>query len=183
MKAPILFAILSSILGPVLVASETELVQVSPAEETPRLVVLDRSGKIVHSVTEPGTYSQPVFSSDHKRLAVVKADPRTQNPDIWVIDLATGRTTQLTSGAPNATPVWSPDDSEIAYVSIRLGVPSIYRRSSSSAGDEHLLYRHNGFGGVVLTEWRAGGLLRFVDAINISGAFYELALDGAGKAS
>src|SRR5262245_62765300 len=121
MNAPIFFAIFASVLLSVMSASsETEPVQISSGE-IPRLVVLDRSGKIVHSVTEPGTYSQPVFSSDHKRLAVVKADPRTQNPDIWVIDLATGRTTQLTSGAPNATPVWSPDDSEIAYVSIRLG--------------------------------------------------------------
>src|SRR5215510_14521726 len=132
MRGAVIFvAILSSVLlSSMYGLSETTSVPVLPPAETPRLVVLDRSGKIVHSVTEPGTYSQPVFSSDHKRLAVVKADPRTQNPDIWVIDLATGRTTQLTSGAPNATPVWSPDDSEIAYVSIRLGVPSIYRRSA-----------------------------------------------------
>src|SRR5262249_11747256 len=130
----------------------------------------------------PGTYSQPVFSSNGKRVAVVKTDPPTQNADIWVTDLATGRSTQVTFGASNATPVWSPDDSQIAYVSIREGVPSIYRKSSTGAGSEELLYRHTGFGGVALTEW-GNGLLRFVDAINISGAFYELPLDGSGKAN
>ena len=151
--------------------SETTSVPVLPPAETPRLVVLDRSGKIVNSVTEPGTYSQPVFSSDRKRLAVVKADPRTQNPDIWVIDLATGRSTQLTSGPPSGTPVWSPDGNQIAYVSTRDGVSNIYRKSSSGAGNEELLYRHSGFGGVALIDWSPSGLC-FLDAINISGAFY-----------
>src|SRR5262249_19095568 len=156
--------------------------QVPPDGKTPRLVVLDRAGKILNSVTEPGTYSQPVFSSDRRRIAVLKTDPRTQHADIWVIELATGHSTQVTYVASNSTPVWSPDDSEIAYVSTREGVQGIYRKSSRSAGTEELIYRHNGFGGVVLTEW-TDGVLRFVDAINISGAFYELPLNGGGKAN
>src|SRR5689334_5735113 len=126
-QAAIIVAILTSVVfSSMHASSKPSGIQISPPTETPHLIVLDRSGKTVNSVTEPGTYSQPVFSSDHKRLAVVKADVRTQNPDIWIIDLATGRSSQLTSGTPSATPVWSPDGSQIAYVSTREGVSNIY---------------------------------------------------------
>jgi Tol biopolymer transport system component len=152
--------------------------------DPPRLVVFDRKGNIVSVVTEPGLYSQPIFSSDRKRLAVIKIDPQTQNQDIWAIDLSTGKSTQVTSDpAPEMTPVWSPDDSQIAYVAAREGTQNLYRRSSSGTGGDELLYRHNGFGGVMLTDWLTNGSLRFLDAINISGAFYELPLGRNGPAT
>jgi Tol biopolymer transport system component len=160
-----------------------EAVQVSLDSKTPAIIVVDRQGKLINSVTEPGAYSQPVFSLDLKRIAVVKIDPRTQNADIWTIELATGRSTQVTFGSSDATPLWSPDSTQIAYVSTREGVPGIYRKSSNGVGDEEQLYRHGGFGGIVLMEWPTNGSLRFIDAINISGAFYQLPFDGGGKAN
>ena len=152
--------------------------------DPPRLVILDRSGKLVNAVTEPGLYSQPIFSTDRKRLAVIKVDPQTQSQDIWAIDLSSGKSTQVTSDPlPEMTPIWSSDASQIAYVATREGTPNIYLRSSNGSGREELLYRHNGFGGVMLVDWPRNGPLRFLDAINISGAFYELPFGRSGTAT
>jgi hypothetical protein len=37
-----------------------------------RLAVFDREGRVVSTVSERGLYSQPAFSADRTRLAVVK---------------------------------------------------------------------------------------------------------------
>src|SRR5262249_33619539 len=140
------------------------------------LIVFDRRGNVVTKVKERGLYSQPVFSDDGTRLAVVKVDAQTQNQDIWIIDLSNGISTRVTSDpAPEATPVWSPDGAQIAFVSTRDRLPAVYRTPSTGNGNERLLYRHTGFGMPMLTDWSADGhALRFLDAINISGGMYVL---------
>ena len=53
--------------------------------------------------------AQPRFSPDGKRVAFVS--DRTGGDNVWLLDLATGDTTQLTKGNDNAyvSPEWSPD--------------------------------------------------------------------------
>ena len=43
------------------------------------LTIFNRQGEIVAMSGEPGLYSQPAFSPDGTRIAVVKADPQTRN--------------------------------------------------------------------------------------------------------
>jgi len=147
------------------------------------LVVFDRQGRIVSAVTERGLYSQPAFSSDGTKLALIKTDPQTQNQDVWVIQYLSGESTRITSDpAAEATPIWSPDDKLIAFTSTRGGRSSIYQRSASATGDDEMLYQHVGFGGVILMEWPKSLVLRFLDTINISGGLYELPLKADRKA-
>jgi Tol biopolymer transport system component len=60
--------------------------------------------------------------------------------DIWSLDLARGVRTRLTFGPTgNTFPVWSPDEKWIAYSSVRVDNPGIYRRLSDGTGSEEML--------------------------------------------
>ena len=158
---------------------------VNPGPNARRLIVVDRQGQTLIAVAERGAYSQPAFSADRMRLAVVKADPHTNNQDIWTVDLSNGALTRITSDpALKSSPMWSPDDSHIGFVTLRGGAWGLARKASSGIGDEEQLYRHTGFGGISNPEWSPDGRsLIFSDPINISGALYVLPLNGDAKAS
>jgi eukaryotic-like serine/threonine-protein kinase len=107
-----------------------------------RLTWFDRQGKKVGTIGEPGLYRTLSVSPDGKRVAVERADPQTQNKDIWLLDAVSGATTRFTSDpAWDAFPTWSPDGSRIIFTSNRSGVYDLYRKSSSGAGNEELLYQ------------------------------------------
>src|SRR5439155_20189982 len=91
-----------------------------PPPRLRQLAVLDRRGKGVGTIGQPGLFGQTRLSPDGKRLAVVKNDPQTGNTDIWVFDVATGKGTPITNdNQPDNSPVWSPDGKQVAYVSFK----------------------------------------------------------------
>jgi hypothetical protein len=140
-----------------------------------QLTVYDRRGKLLRTLGEPGDYYQPVVSPDGTRLAVGRADPGTP-ANIWVFDLSTGASTQVTSNpSPEAAPVWSPDGSQIAYVSIRENYTGLYRKASNGTGSEELLYRHTLGAGMFITDWSPDG--RFL-LLHSGGVLYLLPLTG-----
>ncbi len=62
------------------------------------------------------SYSDPSWSPDGTRIAFTREGGG--QTDVWVIDLASGVQTRLTSGPElNSEPDWSPDGTRIAYVS------------------------------------------------------------------
>jgi mono/diheme cytochrome c family protein len=123
-----------------------------------QLTVFDRQGAVVTRIGDVGSYSQAAFSPDGARIAVVKNDPDTDGRDIWTFDIATGKGTAITSDAPpDSAPVWSPDGSQIAYVSDREKTNAVFRRASDGSGSEELVYRHTTGSPIVLTDWSADG--------------------------
>jgi eukaryotic-like serine/threonine-protein kinase len=107
-----------------------------------RLTWFDRQGNKVGTIGEPGVYRTLSISPDGKRVAVERADPQTQNKDIWLVDAAGGAATRFTSDPGwDAFPTWSPDGSRIVFTSNRSGVYDLYVKSSSVVGNEELLYR------------------------------------------
>ncbi|MBI1257372.1 MAG: prolyl oligopeptidase family serine peptidase [Chloroflexi bacterium] len=57
----------------------------------------------------------------------VDGDKEKDSSAIWLVTLATGETRQLTNGAAkDSLPVWSPDGTQIAFVSTRGDKPQIY---------------------------------------------------------
>jgi Tol biopolymer transport system component len=107
-----------------------------------RLTWFDRQGKVVGTAGEPGLYRTLTISPDGKRLAFERADPQTQNRDIWLLEVASGATTRFTSDPGwEAFPIWSPDGSRIVFTSNRSGVYDLYQKASSGAGNEELLYQ------------------------------------------
>lgn len=110
---------------------------------TPRPLVLtsfDRSGRVVGTVGTPGQYTNVRMSPDGKRLAVSLTAGTPANRDVWTIDVATGAATRITADAAvDATPVWSPTGTEVAFSSQRAGPYQIYRRPLSASTDQLLL--------------------------------------------
>jgi len=110
-----------------------------------RLVWFDRAGKELETLGAPGSFLHPRLSHDGRRVAVDVVDPRTSRADIWIHDLERHVATRLTLGpGDNTFPVWSPDDSRIAFASNRTHQGDLYVKASSGAGgDQSLLSQAN----------------------------------------
>jgi Tol biopolymer transport system component len=107
-----------------------------------QLTWFDRQGKKVGVIGDQGVYRTLSISPDGKRVAVERTDAQTQNRDIWVLDAASGATTRFTSDPGwDAFPTWSPDGKTIVFTSNRSGVYHLYRKASSGAGTEEVLYQ------------------------------------------
>lgn len=81
-----------------------------------RLTWFDRSGNALGTVGEEGDYPDFRLSPDDKRLAATLFDPKKNTLDVWLNELAEGRSSRLSDAPPfNATPLWSPDGARIIY--------------------------------------------------------------------
>jgi Tol biopolymer transport system component len=76
--------------------------------------------------------------------------------DIYLQDLSRGSTTRLTfDAAPDATSVFSPDETQVLFYSGRGSKNSFYRRSASGAGSEELILTADG--GEYPDSWSSDG--------------------------
>jgi Tol biopolymer transport system component len=152
---------------------------VPPSPRLRQITVLDREGKPIRKVGEPGLYDSPALSPDGTRVAVVRNDPVTDNVDIWSIDMSTGKGTAITSDdAQDITPVWSPDGKQILYVSIPARDArywSIYRKAADGSGSAEPLFRFTPGASLQLTDISADG--KYL-GFSSGGALFVVALAG-----
>jgi eukaryotic-like serine/threonine-protein kinase len=74
----------------------------------------DSAGKTTPLVAQPGVYDAPRFSPDGKRLAYLATSGK--GADVFVYDLASGTSTQLTFTAPGIFELaWAPDGKHLVY--------------------------------------------------------------------
>lgn len=87
---------------------------------------------------EPGVENAyPRLSRDGSRL--LYQSNRTGSWQLYVLDVATGRSTKLSDGrAADNFPDWSPDEQWIAFVSDRDGNEELYRMRTDGTGVERL---------------------------------------------
>jgi Tol biopolymer transport system component len=79
------------------------------SQDRVRLEFVDRTGKPVRTVGEPGVYNDVRLSHDDQRVAFVRPDPQGTG-QIWTLDTRSGTPTPLTTGPTfEATPIWSGD--------------------------------------------------------------------------
>ena len=130
-----------------------------------RLTWFDRAGKALSQVGAERIYLDVVLSHDEKRALYATIDADRGTRDVWVIDIANGATTRVTSHpATDWGASWSPDDREIVFASDRAGQSTIFKASSDGSGEAQLVYR--GDTGVFPQEWLPDGrLLFFSDVI------------------
>ena len=148
-----------------------------------------RDGKKLGTVGERALYSgEPLLSPDGTRVAVFKGDQESGQQDLWVVDAATGKTTRIatTETSYRGLAVWSPDGSQLAYMSFRDGTEGVYRRASTGEGPEELLYKNPGAGisdwGLQLSDWSMDGRFLSFSASDLTGsALYILPLSGPGE--
>jgi Tol biopolymer transport system component len=102
---------------------------------------LNRDGKVLGQVAEPGAYKGGVLSPDGERLAMGIGEPRA---DIWVLDLKHGSRMRLTfDDATHQMPAWSADGKRIVYVSQRgtfsMAGTSLHSKPADGSGQDEVL--------------------------------------------
>jgi eukaryotic-like serine/threonine-protein kinase len=105
-----------------------------------QLTWIDRSGKELGVIGQPGFYIRPSFSPDGKRIAVDGPDLQG-NRDIWLIDVESGNPTRFTfDPSTEIFPVWS-RDGRIVFTSDREGPRHLYQKNATGAGKEEPLLK------------------------------------------
>ena len=113
------------------------LVYRTAASAISQLVLVDRSGKTLHTIGSPAAYDEPSLSPDQKRIAfsLPNADEAGSNT-LWLMDVATGATTRFTFGGDDTgSSIWSPDGRWIYFTSGRNGQYNIYRKPTDGSAD------------------------------------------------
>jgi Tol biopolymer transport system component len=100
-----------------------------------RLTWLDRAGRQLSVLGEPGSYSNTELSPDGKRLAVSIVDEASRSRDIWTFDLTRGVRTRFTSNpADERAPLWSPDGSHITFNIGHTPSFDLFQKAANGAG-------------------------------------------------
>lgn len=115
-----------------------------PAPEPLQIAVLDREGKILRRIGEPGRYFQPSFAPDGSKLVTLRQDVQTGTVDVWVFDVSTGEGTQITATVNIAeqSPIWMADGEYVAYSYFDEDYSQIYRKRADGRGEQEFLFRY-----------------------------------------
>jgi hypothetical protein len=133
------------------VSDEGTLVYIARSASSRSLVWVNRNGTDGGALATipPGSYQDPRLSPDGRRVLV------TQSQDVWVYDIASGRSDRITNDGTSLMGVWDPTGSQIAYSSARKGNLEAWVASSDGSGVPRQL---TSLGGQVhVDSWSADG--------------------------
>ena len=125
----------------VFAASDAVLVyRIASASADSQLTWFDRTGKAVASLGDRAKYGDVELSPDGTRAAISLLDSSLGTRDLWVVDVARGVKTRLTSDrAEENTPIWSPEGARIVFDSSRQGPLELYEKASNGLGTEKVM--------------------------------------------
>ena len=130
-------------------ASQNGVLAYETEEAVPsQLTWVDRTGRALSPVGDPGLYRDVSLSPDGETVAVSKKESPQAPADLWLVDLERdGAETRFTfHGTNDAHPVWSPDGKRIAFRTDRAtGTPDIFLKAADGArGAEPILQNAEG---------------------------------------
>ncbi len=144
-----------------------------------QLVWLDRAGKRLGTLGAPGRYEGPIIlSPDDSRVAVeiIAGDGLW---DIWVVDVARGLASRVTTGPPQSTdPVWSPDSRELIFER-GSGGGDLYRKDLRIGANASPLLETSQ--GEIPEDWSRDGKILLYRTTGEESALWALPLDGDGS--
>ena len=115
------------------VSAEGSLVFIPGGRANQRsLAWVDRHGVGTPLGTAVRGHQQVRLSPDGQRLALTIRE--SAGPDIWIYELTHDRLTRLTSDGNNMFPVWSPDNTHIAFASGRFGPHNMFVKAADGSG-------------------------------------------------
>ena len=115
------------------------------APNSRRLAWFDRTGRVLGTIGEPGSYLDVAISPDGKRALFSRARPGIWTYDVFLLDIARGVETPVTT-RPDSDfgGIWLPDGKSIVYSSLIGRAPQLLLRQLAT-GDERRLSPTNGF--------------------------------------
>ncbi len=124
-----------------------------------RLAILDREGKQISVVSEPGNYWTPHLSHDGRRAAAEVIDPLSRSRDIWLFETSRAAPPTRFTFDPleELSPVWSPDDRAIVYTAMTEEGSRVYRKAVTGSGTVEVLWSFSGTGTTTTTDWSLDG--------------------------
>jgi eukaryotic-like serine/threonine-protein kinase len=146
-----------------------------------RFVWLDRTGKELEEVAEPGVYFEPSLSPDEKHISLSAMYFQNVTSDIYTLDLLRGTFTRFTfEPEAETTSLWSPDGKYIVYSSFPEG--GIYKKLANGTGKAELLTKLDAFG--IPEDWSMDG--RYISFSQLDFKGYKsdvwiLPMDGSRK--
>ena len=163
----------------------TLLYQLGKESNAHSLLLFDRTGKRLGSIGESSAGSGPRFSPDARALLYDLASPNLGKLDLWLVDLASGNRTRLTTDPLNLAShfaVWSPRGTQTAYTSMRTGTPGIWIKTMNriTAEEERWETKDDNF--IAATDWTSDGKYLVLTERSVrTGAFRISLLSVAGK--
>ncbi|MGC1188610.1 MAG: protein kinase [Candidatus Acidiferrales bacterium] len=156
------------------VSANTVVYRTLSSNTNSQLTWYDRQGKITGTAGDPGYIDAPSISPDGSEIAYRKDSPDHSDKDIWLLNIARGTSTRFTFGGSwNDNPVWSPDGSEIVFMSNREGIFNLYEKPANGATDEQILLRTKE-NKAALSWSRDGRYLLYGVAQNLAGGRQDL---------
>jgi Tol biopolymer transport system component/tRNA A-37 threonylcarbamoyl transferase component Bud32 len=118
---------------------------------------VDRNGREVGKVGEPGLYFGPSLSVDGSKLGLIRTDKDTQNGDVWLVDLKRNTTSRATfTESPNLSYVLSPDGNTLAVSSNSNVAPGlVWTQPASGSGTQEKIANVGIF--VNVADWSRDG--------------------------
>jgi len=122
------------------ITSNGTLVYLVNLHRQQQLTWLDRSGKELGRLGQPGTLRGVALSADGNTAAFGRFE-RPEYPAIWLYNIGRGSESRFASSdSYRSAPVWSPEGNRIAYsAGARLSLPIFVKDASGSGPEEALL--------------------------------------------
>ena len=143
----------------------------------------DRLGKSGNAVGTPAEYLDLDLSPDEQTVAVSRVgDPGLTAADVWLIDLSRNIATRFTNDPTNdASALWSPDGSRIAFRSNRQGYTKVFEKRRGGTEPEHAAL-DTGVS-VIPSDWSADGRTILYTTTSASSGFevWQWQIEGGGK--
>jgi dipeptidyl aminopeptidase/acylaminoacyl peptidase len=158
--------------------SASGLLAFAPQSAIPKesvLVLIDRAGHETELPVPSASFRRPRFSPDGKRLAYSIGSGAAADDDIFLFDLADGRSQRLTFGQGHAAPVWSPDGKSLVFTQGRSGEIGLFTKRADGSGSVTPLRRTPTI--ILADAWLKDG--RHVVVTDSSGTFDIRVLDTA----